>query len=243
VFSSNKVSLAQPYDQPLMDYIPRAKELARTRLNCSGIYSKVGIGPKGLECCKMFFKDGTEAEDVPFWGQKSNASYAAVNMLMRFYSTYDAEYAKAYVLPYLQEVADFWIDYLKYEDGRYVIYNDCIHENDPDICYVVGLEPGSIQDYRDDFNPILSLGLIRMVMQGLLDVTEYLEIPSPKREKWEHILTHLSAYPTQIRDGKKVFRYTERGRDWNQGGSLGVQHIYPGGRIGLSSEPELLQIA
>ena len=243
VYSSNKVALADPYDQPLMDYIPQARKNAREELGCRGIYSKVGIGPKGLETSRMFNKDGTENHEIPYWGQKSNSAYAAVNMVMRFYSTWDADYARKYALPYLREVADFWEDYLKFEDGRYVIYNDCIHENGYAAKGVLDWVDEDTPDYSDDFNPILTLGLLRLVFRGLLDISEYLGEDADRREKWAHILTHLSDFPTQEREGKTVFRYTERGMDWCDGNSLGVQHIFPAGAIGLSSDEKLLEIA
>jgi len=243
VFSSNRVSLADPFDQPLMDYIPRAQENAQKLLHCRGLFSRVGIGPKGLESSRMFYPDGREAEMTPFWGQKSNASYAALNMLMRFYSTWDETYARSYAMPYLRETVAFWEDYLRFENDRYVIYNDCIHENSAEAVGVLPGMPEDIPDYRDDFNPILSLGLVRAVFRGALDVARYLDCDRDKWEKWTHILTHIADYPTQIREGKTVFRYTERGMDWCDGNSLGVQHIFPAGVIGLSSDPTLLQIA
>jgi hypothetical protein len=55
-----------------------------------------------------------------FCGMKSNAVFLANNMIMRFYSTYDSAYAKK-VYPFLKEVANFWDEYLKLENGRYVI--------------------------------------------------------------------------------------------------------------------------
>ena len=44
-------------------------------------------------------------------------------MFMRFYHTYDLDYARL-IYPFLVETADFWEDYLKFEDNRYVIYGD-----------------------------------------------------------------------------------------------------------------------
>ena len=46
-----------------------------------------------------------------------------------------------------------------------------------------------------------------------------------------------------MKDGKKVFRYTEVGLDWNGGNAIGVQHIYPGSQIGLGSDATLLATA
>jgi hypothetical protein len=190
----------------------------------------VGLGPKGLNCLK------DNNDDTSYWGQKSNASYAAVNMLMRFYAAYDLDYAKNIAYPYLKEVGAFWEDYLVFRDGRYWVFNDCIHENG----FLAGW--GSV-DYSDDCNPLLSLGLIRMVFRGLLDISRELGDKNPAAEKWRHILEHLSPYPVQVRNGKTVFRYTESGMDWCDGNSLGIQHVFPAGGIGLGSEKELLEIA
>jgi alpha-L-fucosidase 2 len=43
--------------------------------------------------------------------------------------------------------------------------------------------------------------------------------------------------------GKTVFRWTSVGRDWDTGNDIGIQHVYPGGQIGLSSDPALWQTA
>ena len=245
VFSSNKVELAAPYDKTLMDYIPIAQRNAREDAGCRGIYAKTGVGPLGVELNPTVFynEDGTVNHELPYLGQRSNAAYAAVNMVMRFYSTWDKEYARKYALPYLREVADFWEDYLKFEDGRYVIYNDCVHENSILILRWQKKSTEGFQDHSDDFNPILTLGLLRLVFRGLLDISEYLGEDEGRREKWNHILTHLSDFPLQEREGKTVFRYTERGMDWCDGNSLGIQHIFPSGCIGLSSDEKMLQIA
>ena len=243
VFSSNKVFLSAPYDRPLMDYIPQARINSQRELSCHGIYSKVGIGPKGIETSRMVRKDGTEDKMIPYWGQKSNAAYAAINMIMRFYYTWDEEYARKYALPYLLEVADFWEDYLKFENGRYVVYKDCIHENSALARGVLDWADNDVTDYSSDMNPILTLGLLRVVFKGLLDISTYLGAECGRREKWTHIFSLLSDFPIQIRDGKTVFRYTEVGMDWCESNSLGIQHIYPCGTVGLWSSKDLLEIA
>ena len=62
-----------------------------------------------------------------FLGQKSNAAFAAVNMLQRIEHTWDLDYARK-VYPFLQETARFWESYLKLEGGRYVITRDASGE-------------------------------------------------------------------------------------------------------------------
>lgn len=245
-FSSNKVSLTDSYDPPLMEYMEKARKNASEQLGCHGLYAKVGIGPKGLETSTGVRPDGSLCESSAYWGQKSNAAYAALNMAMRFYYTYDREYARKYAYPFLLETAAFWEDYLKFEDGRYVICNDCIQENPAAGLGVYGWVGENPPDYSSDLNPLLTLGLLRVLFRALLDITEYMDADRPENarvEKWRHILEHLSDFPTQIREGKTVFRYTEKGMDWCDGNSLGIQHIFPCGAVGLSSDPRLLNTA
>ena len=124
------------------------------------------------------------------------------------------------------EVAAFWEDYLKFENGRYVIYDDSIHE---------GSGP--------DFNPILSLGLVRCTFELATDMSTALGIDAGRREKWQHILKNLSKFLTQEKDGATVFRLTEKGLAWVDGNTLCLQHVYAAGAIGLDSDPKLLEIS
>ena len=215
LYSSNHVDTAASYETPIIEFLPQAKADARKHLKCRGVYCIVGIGPWGIR-----------AGDV-FLGQKSNASYAAANMVMRFYATCDLDYAKTIAYPFLREVGDFWEDYLKLEDGRYMDYNDAIHE---------GHTP-------KDVNPLLALGLIPMVFRGLLDMSAELGVDEGRRAKWQHILDHMPDYPLQEMKGKTVFRYSERGQAWFPSNTLGIQHIWPAGALGLDSDPKLLEIA
>jgi len=82
-----------------------------------------------------------------------------------------------------------------------------------------------------------------MVMQTVSDMSIFLGIDEGERAQWALIRDHISDYPMQERNGKTVFRYTEKGMDWNNDNTLGIQHIYPAGQIGLNSDPELLKIA
>ncbi|MDB5084446.1 MAG: hypothetical protein JWN30_1332 [Bacilli bacterium] len=213
LYAGNHLSLAEAYCEPLLAAIPFGKLFAKEFLDCRGIYLPVELGPWGLICCRVFHE------------QRSNAAFGAVNLLMHYYHTYDREYAQK-IYPFLLETAEFWEDYLRYEDGQYVIYDDSIHERS-----------------NDRKNPILSLGLIKMVLKGLLEISQELELNVERFEKWQHILDHLSPYPLMSKNGKTVFRLTEEGRDWNDRNSLAVQHVFPAGMIGLQSDPEMLQIA
>lgn len=236
LYSSNRIEQADPYYMPMLAQIARGNYYSEKVTGISdGILLPVGAGPLGIETTRRspfmdtYFKgwiDGKLVEDEGFFmGQKSNSSYAVVNMSMQFYRTWDKEYTRK-VYPFVKGVAAFWEKYLTLEGDRYVIYNDAIHEG------TVGT-----------MNPILSLGLVRMVMQTVSDMSFFLGVDEDKREQWAFIKDHMSDYPLQERNGKTVFRYTEKGTDWWGDNTLGIQHIYPAGQIGLNSDPQLLQIA
>jgi hypothetical protein len=160
-----------------------------------------------------------------FYGQRSNAAYGLVNIAQYWRCTRDTVYGRK-IYPYALDVVNFWEDYLRYENGRYVIYGDAIHE---------GSGP--------DKNPILSLGLIRNALDLIIDLSTALHVDTERRTRWRDILIKLSDFPVQVRDGRKVFRYTEEGVDWVGGNGLGIQHIYPSNAITLDSSREMLDVA
>jgi pimeloyl-ACP methyl ester carboxylesterase len=214
-YGSNHADLSLPFYQAVLESMDNGRAMAQ-RHGWKGVHFPVCIGPWGLS---------PENPDGD-WGQRSDAAYAALNFIWYWQFTQDTDFLRQTAYPYLREVAAFWEDYLKFEDGRYVIYNDSIHE---------GSGP--------DFNPILSLGLVRALFTNMIPMSEALGVDAGNRATWQDILDKLSAFPTQERDGKMVFRYSEKGMDWCDGNTLGIQHIFPSGAIGLDSDPRLLGLS
>jgi len=227
LYSSNHIGQAVPFDAPILANIEKGQWFAREVTHCRGVLFPVMLGPKGIHPLLYSDQRTGDAWEKGGWfgGQRSNAAYQVVNMTMRWRHTYDPDYARK-VYPFVREVVFFWEDYLKFQDGRYVIEKDAVHE-------------GS----GENFNSIVSLALVRNAVDTALEMSEALKVDQERREKWNHILKHLSGYATQVRDGKTVFRYTERGTPWWDSNTLGIQHIFPAGQIGLESDPEALRIS
>jgi alpha-L-fucosidase 2 len=215
LYKSNHLEQADTFDAPVLAFMERGKDTAKEVMKIRGVYYPVGIGAKGIQ---------TSAPGT-FMGQKCNAIYCVVNMSMRWYHTYDKEYAKK-VYPFVNEVANFWEDFLKFEDGRYVIYNDSIQENS-----------------GADVNSIMSLGLVRNLFETIIDMSRELGVDANRQAKWQDIVKNLSKFPTFEKDGVTVFRYSEKGTEWIDGNSCVLQHIFPSGAIGLDDDPKLLEIA
>ncbi len=253
LYSSNRVDITDSYDAPLLEHVEIFKQNARTYLNKKGAYASVGIGPKGLTS-RFFDKEGMDkvykkqcpdgsyyhlAGQPMFLGQKSNAVFAATNMILRYHYTYDRAYIEK-VYPYLSEVAAFWEDYLVCENRRYVIYDDSFGE--------VGPWQGKGWDKRyGDFNPIVSLGLLRVFFRAMIDISQDLNRDERRRRQWSHILANLSDLPVSSQDGRKRFRACEGGNG-SASGIVGLNWVmlhglvFPACNIGLSSEPEHLNM-
>lgn len=214
VYSSNHPELSLPFYQAIWQSVPNGRAMAK-RHGWKGVHFPVSIGPWGL---------APENPDGD-WGQRSDAAFAALNFIWHYQYTQDVEFLRTTAYPYLREVAEFWEDYLKFENGRYVIYSDSIHE---------GSGP--------DMNPLLSLGLLRTLFRNLVPMSADLDVDADRRTKWRHIGDHLSDYPVQERNGKTVFRYSEKGLAWYGSNTLGIHHIFPAGAIGLDGDPKLLEI-
>lgn len=216
VYSANHADLSLPFYQTIWESVPNGRAMAQ-RHGWKGIHFPVSIGPWGL--CP-------ESPDGDL-GQRSNAAGVALNFIWQYQYTQDTNFLRATAYPYLREVADFWENYLKFENGRYVDQNDAIQED----------------HYPTDVNPILTLGLLRTLFQNMIPMSETLGIDAGRRAKWQDILDRLSPFPTQERNGKVVFRYTEKGLAWYDDNTLGIQHIFPAGAIGFDSDPKLLEVS
>ncbi|HSC55359.1 MAG TPA: hypothetical protein VLC98_17125 [Phnomibacter sp.] len=228
--SSNHLQQLWPYEAPLIDFMDRGRYYSSHITHIpEGVLYPVGIGPLGIETTRGkepgAAKDPVVEAEGLFYGQKSNAAYCVTNLSMAFYRTYDPVFAKR-VYPFIRSVAVFWQHYLKKDGDRYIIENDAIHE-------------GTI----GTMNPILSLGLVPMVFRTAIDMSILLKTDSSLRSDWKYKLDHMAGYTTQVRNGKTVFRYSEKGTDWWGDNTLGIQHIYPAGLIGLETDSNTLQIA
>ena len=221
-YSSNHIEETNNFDQPLLDYMDKGKAFAKQLLGINGIYYPVGIGPFALTTTRWPFTEkemlqryGTRENTIDggykFLGQKINAVFSVGNMLMRFYSTYDKQYTQK-VYPYILECANFWEEYLKFENGKYVIHMDHYGEVMPKLN-----NQGNWRHMLGDYNSTLSLGLVKMLFVGILDVSDFLDIDKERRGKWQHIVKHLSPFPLGEKDGRLSLKSVESSpASWHQ---------------------------
>lgn len=237
IFSANHPELFDGYMAPVNEMKEYAKKFAGF-FGCKGYAFPVSFGPKALD---VFTQEDCKEHGVLFLGQKSHAAYACVIPIMHWFSTYDREYAKENYYDFILNTAAFWEDYLVKKNGKYIIKNDAAHE----IPYYRGKKFRYIthKGQIEAVNAINSLGLVKLLFDGIYDMAKELGLNKEKYPLWEDIIENLSDFPTFIKHGKKCFRYSKRGIRWRDDNTVGLQHIYPASQIGLSSDEKLLKIA
>jgi hypothetical protein len=218
-FPTNHLQQSANYDAPVIAWIPKAQAEA-TANGWTGAYYRVHIGP---------LPNGSA--DTSEHNQKFCGAYAATDMIMHYYFAPNPAYASS-IYPTLKQMALFWENYLVKNGNQYDIVNDAQQE--------------------DDANPqtdgVMSLGLVRFLLQACIDISTALGVDATERATWQDRLTNLAPFPTytgcpSCTGGETVFRWTSVGRDWCPGNTIGIQHIYPASQIGLSSDSNLLKIA
>ena len=250
-FPTNHVDLADPYDPPILAWIERGRGLALD-LHAQGLVYYTHLAPS----------PGWSADNFRSLDQKSDALFAAVNMVQRWCYTRDAAYARK-VWPFLTGVADFWDHDLKLVDGRYVDSNDAEDEH--------------LWGPADDVNPATVIGFLNMLYPALIDISDQLNTGKEMRSTWSNILAHLSPLPLAPADSvaaireavgkpiphdRMVILESEHGMQWVtinrgdrfsdnlpvaiQGSSAGMnslQVVFPAWNIGVESSPEMRQAA
>jgi len=250
-YSSNHISLTENYDQPVLDFMSTGRELAKNLVGCGGVLYPVGISPMGATSVRWvrnpddvmyrwyrYFDPPLEGGYM-FWGQKTNAAFAAANMMMRFYSTYDKDYART-IYPFVSACADFYADYVKERDGRFVIVDDTFYEEMP------------WSDNIHDYNSITALGLARMSFRSAAALSEFLGEEPTHREHWLDVESGLADYPTGLSsDGRLSLKNKQRSNEYGDDEEIkatGINRIImhglvlPSGVAGPVSTPELNRI-
>jgi hypothetical protein len=221
-FATNHVDLANSYDAPVITWIPIAQALASANGFSGALFSN-GIGLLPATQYATGIQNTVNMKSVGAW--------AATDMIMHYYYAPSLAYARA-VYPALQQMALFWEKYLVQNGSTFEIVNDAQQQNDS----------------YPQTNGVMSLGLVRFLLRGCIDISTALGVDATERAVWQNLLANLAPFPTYTgcptcTNGETVFRWTSAGRDWDTANAIGIQHIFPGSQIGLSSDSNLLQIA
>lgn len=226
-YAANRVELTEPYDRTVLDANRYGRRHAQ-QIGMPGTYFYMATAPGHLN------------EPITV-DQKTHALEASLNLILRYYHTYDLDWASR-MFPFLKDVADFW-DFTLQRDKetrlngtyRYVV-KDC-----------APMEGAS----NDRFNGTTGLAFLRRFYAAMLDITADLKaagretgVTDAQRALWRDIRAHLSDYPLSFAYGRKVFAWSEQSlnpllteQDWI------LYPVFPSEQVHLGSDPELLRVA
>lgn len=245
LLGSGHFAQADPHDAPYFAMADIAREMSRRLLGHEGMYLPLGLGPKGMVAEPLLLH------------MKSQAVHGSTNMMMRYLISRDREYGKR-IYPYLVSVADFWESDLVLRDGCYHVVDDSVHERtDRDV-----QENGIPED------PVNTLGYLRSFFSFMQTISRELDLDEDRRARWKEIGEHLAPYPAgTLREAAEnptlwaeadvplsellpdewmdanVFYNEGKGGRWSYHFPGNIMQIYPGGAIGLDSDPALLETA
>jgi len=250
-YPTNHVSLADPYDAPLLAWMARGRALAQ-KLHARGILYYTHLAPS----------PGWSADNFRALDQKSDALFAAVDCIQRWRYTRSSAYARK-VWPFLSAIAEYWDHELKWVRGRYVDEDDAPDEH--------------LWGAAHERNPATTLGFLRMLYPALIGMSRQLHTDRRQRAIWRHIVAHLSPLPIaparsvaairaavgrSIPPDTPVILQSERGMQWvdithgerftahppvrpvgSSAGMNSLQTVFPAWNIGLESRPALRRAA
>lgn len=230
LYSANRIEQASGQETPLLDFMNRGRWYAQRVTGTRGILYPVGIGPIGIEVTRDFpvMQDNgyTLPEDVEsgglFYRQRSHALFGTVNMIQHWRHTYDLTYGKR-IYPYLLAIADFWEDFLVFENGQYQIYNDADSEKSG-FCK----------------NPGMTIALLRNALDATIDLSKALSRDADRRDKWKDIINRLRPLPIWKHHGKYFLRGAEENEKGQQIYGISFSMIYPANGVTCDSDSLLL---
>jgi hypothetical protein len=227
VYSANRIEQSEPYDRTVLEANVFGKAQAKAA-QVPGTFFFMATGPGHLN------------EPITL-GQKTHAVEAALNLIQRYYTTYDLEWAKS-VYPFFKDVAAYWDhDLEKNKETR---------PNGTPRYVVVDSKPMEGPTV-DTYNPITALAFLQRFYRGLIDLTQDLAAAGHTTgateqdlARWKNFLANLAEYPMSHAYGRKVFAWSEATlnpllteQDWV------LYPVFPGEQVGLASDPRLLAVA
>jgi hypothetical protein len=161
----NHPELADSFDTPLLEYMPRGRAIAAKRHE-QGIYYYTHLIPS------PGWNNGGATDN----GQKISALFSTVNMVMRWRYYRDISYVKT-VYPFLRATADYWDSALVLQDGLYVDPNDCAAE------------------WKASDTPATTISFLHLLLPTMIELSSVLQVDQEKVPRWKEILAKLHPLP------------------------------------------------
>ncbi len=212
----------------LFRFLERHRERSRTAaqryFNCRGLFFQTG------DIWKM---NWMSAQGWDVW--TGGAAWFAQHFFWRWQATEDVVFLRDHAYPFIQEVAEFYEDFLvEVDTGHWVT----IPSQSPENKFIGGAKPVSLC-----VGATLDYLLVREVLGNALEASRILGVDEEKRAKWEEILTRIPDFQIgrhgQLQEWQEDYEEQEPGHRH-------LSHLYgvhPGNLMTPNRHPAFFQAA
>jgi len=189
VFSGNRPELALTYAEDLEWYLPHGQNMARSAGYRGAMFPRTfgWRGCRGPQPEKLV--DVAPAKrGLPL--DRSIPAFLSINLANHYFYTLDEDYLRRYAYPFLRAVSKFYEDFLEYRDDRYILHS--------------GAREGCV-----DVNPCMGLGYVLFALRAAVEAGEHMGENPALLAKWQHMIDHMSEFPTTQVDGMTTLKEAE----------------------------------
>lgn len=200
-FSSNHVELAQPVEQLVMDYLPRARWLAKKTYNCGGAFFPHQLYPYERADPEKCQSKNHRAHFCTPWAHTIGCSgFLVQNLWWHYQYQPDREYLEKVVWPALRDVAVFYADFMDQcrEAAPSPNQNRQVGTSPP-VILAPSVSPehwGWTANMSRNRNCAFDIAFVRFTFRAAIAAAAILGREADLVERWKRQLARLPDYPT-----------------------------------------------
>ena len=224
VYACNTPELAWPYYDYTYRILPMAKKEAREIYDMRGAMYPLTGYPNAME--------RNPYPCFPWSRCMCLGAWAAQNFWWHYIYTLDDKFLRERAYPVMVECARFYQDFMKKEDGKYVIWP------------TVSPEHWRITEkFKYNRNCTIDLALIKFLLKGTIEASEILNRDEKDRAVWRDMAANMADYPTLQTETGKIFVDVENAPPITYNVPVPIGPVVPGDDIGLHSDTEMYELA
>ena len=224
VYAGNHLELASPYYDFIYRILPMAKKEARDIYNCRGAKYPLTAYPTKMD---------RNPYPVPPWDRcMCMSAWAAQGFWWHYQYTKDLDFLKEKAYPVIYQCARFYQDFMKKEEGKYVIWPTVSPEHH-----------GITRNFELNKNCTIDLALIKFLLKATIEASQILDVDEKEREVFKEMLSNIADYPTCQTSEGMFFVDVENASPITYNVPVPVAPVVPGEDIGMDSPKEQYEIA
>jgi len=224
VYSSNHTELAYPYYDLISRILPMAKKEAREIYNQRGAKYPLTAYPTQM--------DKNPYPAIPWDRCMCLSAWVTQGFWWHYQYTLDKDFLQKKAYPLMVECLRFYQDFMKKENGKYVIWPTVSPEH-----------WGITKNFKYNRNCIIDLALIKFLLRATIEASQILNVNKEEREIWKDMLENITDYPTYKSPEGKIFVDVEDAYPIIYNYPVPTAPVFPGEDIGMDSPKEVYEIA